>query len=81
MKLPLLVLAISLLGGCAVSLKPPPAIPEEYLTLCKPPGALTGGDHQTVEIWAITTASDARRCLETHGKLVDAVKRREAVYK
>ena len=48
---------------------------------CVAPQGLTAGDHQTVEIWAITTVTEARRCLETHGKLVDAVKRRYEVYK
>jgi len=48
---------------------------------CKYPVLLTDGKHATVEIWAITTATDLIKCAEMHGKLIEAVKRREELYK
>ena len=80
MKRIMLLCAISLLGACSALLKPPPAIPDEYLVRCTAPGPLVAGDHQAVEVWAIKTATGARTCAETHDKLIDAVKRRDAVY-
>jgi hypothetical protein len=69
------------LTGCAVSIKPPPPLPDEYTALCGSIGVLADGKHATVEVWAIETATGYRVCAETHAKLVDAIKRRDAIYK
>lgn len=73
--------AICLTTGCVGLIKQPPAIPSEYTLRCEVPGSLFAGDHVSVEIWAIRTATDARVCAERHGKLVEAIKRRDALYK
>lgn len=81
MKPLILFPVICLLTACVGYVKPPPAYPNEYLSACKSPSVLADGKHATVEVWAINTVIDARECAETHSKLVDAVKRRDAVYK
>lgn len=80
MKLLILLCVTCLLTACGVSVKQPPAIPDDYLALCGKPDALADGKHATVEVWAIETATGYRVCAETHAKLVDAVKRRDALY-
>ena len=72
---------IFLIPGCTALVKQPPPLPDEYMQYCKYPVLLTDGKHATVEIWAITTATDLIKCAEMHGKLIEAVKRREELYK
>lgn len=47
---------------------------------CRVPGPLVAGDHVTVEVWAINTATIALECAKLHEALVASVRRRDALY-
>jgi len=76
----ILLLVICLLTGCGVSIKQPPRVADEFMVPCRVPGPLVAGDHVTVEVWAINTATIALECAKRHEPLVASVRRRDALY-
>lgn len=77
----LLLASFLSLGGCGSTLLSPPPLPSEFTAPCEAIKPIGANDFQTVEVWMLKSVEVSKVCAEKHKALVDAVKRRDELFR